>query len=151
MKLAKKLPFIEEEEKEERGRVRLLGKLEGDGDFDPSDFNDLVASAIDHMDRNREEKVILDDRIREEKDKDDLMERHLSYDVKVGESKVAQGEDGNDIVEGPTLKVILRAQPSKAIEVNGPFKISKPYKNSLRKKYSEEYGGNINFQDILTS
>jgi len=151
LKLSKKLPFIEEEEKEERGRVRLLGKLEGNGDFDPSDFNDLVKGAIDHMDRKREETVLLDEGMREKKAKVDLSERHLSYDVKVGESKVAQGENGNDIVEGPTLKVIFRAQPSKAIEVNGPFKISEPYKNSLQKKYSEEFGENINFQNILSN
>lgn len=152
MKLAEKLPFIEADEEEERGRVRLLGKLEEIEDFDTSDFNELVKGAVNHMGKKRNgESVILDDRIRNEKSEEDLMDRHLAYDVKVGESKVASGEDGNEIVEGPTLKVILRAQPSKAIEINGPFKISRPYKESLKKKYSEQFGGNLDFQDILTS
>lgn len=146
-----KIPFIgnNSEDSSEQGRVRLLGKLDTANGFGPENFNQLVKSAVERMDRNQEgEKVLLEDELRSDYEKEDLFDRHLSYRVKVGNSEVkANGED--NIIEGTTFKVILRAQPTRAIEINGPQNVSSPYKDSLKNSYRKMFGDEVEFQHIL--
>jgi hypothetical protein len=152
VEIMEKVPFIgnNSEDSSERGRVRLLGKLENTNGFEPKDFNQLIKSAVERMDRNQQgEKVVLEDELRNDYGEEDLFERHLSYRVKVGSSEVTEnGEDG--IVEGTTFKVILRAQPTRAIEINGPDKVSSPYRDSLKTSYRKTFGEEVEFRHILS-
>lgn len=153
MEILEKVPLIgnKEEESSEQGRVRLLGKLEDANGFGPEDFNQLVRAAVDRMDRNQKgEKVLLEDELRSDYEREDLFDRHLSYRIKVGNSNV-KGNGEDNIVEGTTFKVILRVQPSRAIEINGPQNVSSPYKSSLKSSYREMFGDEVQFQHVLSN
>ncbi len=153
MEILNKVPFIGDTEGEssEQGRVRLLGKLDDADGFAPEDFNQVVRAAVDRMDRNQEgEKVVLEDELRSDYDQEDLYDRHLSYRIKVGNSDIKGNRDDN-IVEGTTFKVILRAQPSRAIEINGPQNVSSPYRDSLKSSYREMFEEEVQFQHILSN
>ena len=153
MEILKKVPFIgnKKGDSSEQGRVRLLGKLEDADGFVPEDFNQLVRAAVDRMDRNQEgEKVVLEDELRSDYEQEDLYDRHLSYRIKVGTSDVKGNRDDN-IVEGTTFKVIMRAQPSRAIEINGPQNVSSPYKDALKSSYRKIFEDEVQFQHVLNN
>ncbi|MFW6071018.1 MAG: hypothetical protein ACOC86_01370 [Candidatus Bipolaricaulota bacterium] len=151
MKLAEKIPLLGKngEGETKKGRVRLLGKIGQGKDFEPDDFNKLVKVSVRHMDENREdEKVLLDDEIDESIAREDLLDRHLSYRIKVGRTETIS-ENGNRIIEGPTFKVIMREQPSRSIEINGPGDISLPFKETLRSTFRDLFSDGIHFENIL--
>ncbi|MFB6290452.1 MAG: hypothetical protein ABEJ25_01810 [Candidatus Bipolaricaulia bacterium] len=152
MNLKEKIPFLGSAGEEDgQGRVRLLGKLKEVEDFNPSDFNELVKSSIQAMENKcNGETVVLDDEIKDDIQKQDLLERHLSYTVKVTEGTVAgNGQEESIVKESSTFKVILRAQPNEAIEINGPDRISQPYKEALNETLADHNGEKITFQDIV--
>ncbi|MFB6215239.1 MAG: hypothetical protein ABEI54_05135 [Candidatus Bipolaricaulia bacterium] len=151
MKLKEKVPFLETQDGEERGQVRLLGKVGNVEDFQLSDFNKLVKSSIKTMEDNRkDESVLLHDDLKEDINREDLLERHLSYRVEVTEGTVTDKESEDNIVEeSTTFRVILRAQPNEAIEINGPDEIAHPYKEALRETLIERKGEEVEFQNIV--
>lgn len=153
MNLKEKIPFFDTKEYVETpGRVRLLGKLESVDGFGVSDFNQLVTSSIELMDDKEANKAVtLDDELEENVTSEDLLERQLSYRVEVREGKVTKGGNGDNIVkESSTFKVILRAQPNEAIEINGPYSISHQFKEALKEAFHKQNGNEITFQDIVS-
>ena len=151
MKIKEKVPYLGSEKEKEKGQVRLLGKIGEKEDFKLSDFNPLVKSSIETMDENREgESVLLQDDTAKEINKEDLMERHLSYRVEVREGNVSDdGNNNNMAEESRTFKVILRAQPNEAIEINGPYEIAYPYKEAVKETFINRNGEEVTFQNIL--
>jgi len=70
--------------------------------------------------------------------------------VEVTEGEVtATGEEDSMLEESTTFKVILRAQPNEAIEINGPHDISSHYKEALKDAFNKRTGKNLTFQDIV--
>lgn len=147
------IPFVGDngETEEVGGRVRLLGKIEDLGEFDPDDFIELVQDSLAEIDHLLENKTAaLDDELRTSVSLEDLMERHLSYRIEVG--KLKEEDDGakRNIAEGTSLKVIMRVQPKKAIEINGPQDVSEPFREALQTSFSRLQNKNITFKDILS-
>ena len=154
MKLLEKIPFFGGNGirgQEQQGRVRLLGKLGKVNSFEVSDFNELVKAAATEMEVRVDNKsVFLGDEFARDVDKENLLERHLSYRVEVTEGEVtATGEEDDMLEESTTFKVILRVQPHEAIEINGPHDISSHYKEALKDGFNERTGKNLTFQDIV--
>lgn len=151
MKLKEKIPFLEGngDKSQEEGRVRALAKLGQGNNFTPEDFNELVQASVQRLDNRQEDnRALLDDDLENRPSREDLLERHLSYRVKVGKEKTnSGGKEG--VVEGPTFKVIMRVQPSKAIEVNGPSKVTDPYREVLKDTFENQFGDSIQFKNIL--
>ena len=153
MKLKEKIPFFGEDgigNSDQRGRVRLPGKLSNSGTFDVKDFNELVKDAASEMnatDDNRS--VFLADDVADEIDEDDLLDRHLSYRVEVTEGEVTKEDGGkgedNIVKESTSFIVTLRAQPHKAIEINGPQRVANSYRESLK----EVKKGEMEFKNLL--
>ena len=153
MNLKEKIPFFDNKEYgESPGRVRLLGKLEDVEGFEVSDFNHLITSAIKLAEEKEGNKTVtLDDELEENVTREDLLERHLSYRVKVREGNVTKGGNGDNIVEeSSTFKVILRAQPNEAIEINGPHGTSQKFKRAIKEYFNKQNGNEITFQDIVS-
>ena len=154
MKLKDKVPFLGDEKGDKngkQGRVRLLGKLDKVDNFSPDDFNRLLKRSVRGMENKVDNRAaVLDDKIEKDIAKEDLMDRHLTYQVKVGQN-VNTDRDNEIIAEGTTLKVILRAQPSRAIEINGPHKVSAPYREAFKEAFREITGEKIKFQNLLSS
>ena len=92
--------------------------------------------------------TLLDDKIEKDIIEEDLMDRHLTYKVKVDQNANTD-RDKEIIAEGTTLKVIIRAQPSKAIEINEPHKVSTSYRKALKEFFGGVTVGKINFQNLL--
>ncbi len=152
MRLTKLIPFVNDngETEEVKGRVRLLGKIEDLEAFDPDDFNELVQDSLKEMDHLLENKTAaLDDELRTSVSREDLMERHLSYRIEVGQLREEDDGVKRNIAEGTSLKVIMRAQPTKAIEINGPEEIASPYREALKKTLQKQTNREVTFEDIL--
>ena len=151
MEIKEKVPSLSTENGREHGQVRLLGKVEDVDEFQLPDFNKLVKSSIKTLEEMRGNgSVLLQNDLLEEIKREDLMERHLSYRVEVREGKVGNNGDSDTIVEeSSTFKVILRAQPHDAIEINGPHEIAYPYKDALKETFVERNDEEISFQNIL--
>jgi len=154
VQIAEKIPFLNTDngEKENDGRVRMLTKLEEDSEFKPTDFNQLVSNSVEEMDKLLdEETAIIDDNIEEGVTDTDLVERHLSYRIKVGKVGEDLKTDKQNIAEGTSLKVIMRTQPSKAIEINGPHDVSSNYKQAIKTSFEKLNNQSLSFTDILES
>jgi len=93
--------------------------------------------------------VILDDELEKGLEEGGLTQRHLTYRVKVGRNVNEDGNNKKNLAEVKTLMVILRSQPSKAIEINGPREVLVSYKKSLMESFEELTGGSISFQSLL--
>ena len=147
------IPFLGNEvgtDGDEQGRDRLLGKFDEVNEFGPSNFNTLVKSSIRNMAKSSEEgTVILDDELEKGLEEGGLKQRHLTYRVKVGRNVNEDGNNKKNLAEVKTLMVILRSQPSKAIEINGPREVLVSYKKSLMESFEELTGGSISFQSLL--
>ncbi|MCF7875691.1 hypothetical protein K9M06_01415 [Candidatus Bipolaricaulota bacterium] len=154
MKLKEKIPFLGGDGvgiEEQQGRVRLLCKLEDFDSFEVEDFNELVKAAATRMeDKVSDRSVFLGDEVARDLDREDLLEKHLSYRVEVAAGEVTD-TGGEDSIheETTTFKVILRTQPNDAIEINGPHDISSRYKEALKDSFKEHTGANLTFQDIV--
>ena len=155
MQIKEKLPFLSSTngEKNLKGRVRLLAKFQKYDEFELEDFNELVRDAIDRMDKAEENRAVLlteetADRITEE----ELLERHLSYKVDATTGDLTESDNKEEIVgESKSFKVILRAQPHRAIELNGPRDVTSSYRDAVKETFAEMTGNRISFNDILSS
>lgn len=148
MNLKEKIPFLGgngAKISDKQDRVRLLGKLEESDKFEFGNFNELIKTSIQNMESKREdESVILDEEFKQDINEEELLRRHISYRIKVGEEESGSPNEDN-IVEGKRFKVILRKQPSKAIEINGPYELSSPFKDSLKTRLKNCLGKRLPF------
>ncbi|MBS3812739.1 hypothetical protein KGY64_02835 [Candidatus Bipolaricaulota bacterium] len=124
-----------------------MGKIEDLEDFSPDDFNHLVRQAHEELDgMSGEASAVLDGEYEE-----DILDRHLSSEVEVGKaSDLGRDEVRGNIAVGKSLEVIMRIQPTKAVEINGPRDFSTVYREAVKRAFKRIHGRSVNFTDVLT-
>lgn len=128
---------------ETNGRqVRFLVKPKGNLALELEQFNRFVADALERMNENTSStKATLDSDLRDNLKEGYLKKHHLTYEIQMGTKSGQSGDSLPTVAEtdgGSTFKVILRGQPNKAIEINGPKELVSSYCSALEEVFEEQ-------------